>query len=151
MSRDAAPRRTAAWVCADCGRSIYLQIERPADGLGCPGCGRWQPLRIDAEALGSRTVSRCLQCGRDQLYTQKDFNRKLGLAVFIVAALLSVPTWGVSLLAATLIDFGLYYLIGSVTICYACNTQHRGFQPNPAHGPFDLHIAEAVDRLSRAV
>lgn len=131
--------------------AIYHAADRPADGTDCPGCGRRQPLRIDPETIASGVVTHCLQCGSDQLYTQKDFNRRLGLAVFAVAALLSIPTWGLSLLAATLIDVALYYLIGNVTICYACNTQHRGFRPNAAHGAFDLHIAEAVDRLSRAV
>ncbi len=151
MSGSPSRRLTVAWVCAECTRAIYHLVDGPADGIDCPGCGRRQPLRIDPETMAAGIVSHCLHCGRDQLYSQKDFNRKLGLAVFAVAALLSIPTWGLSLLAATLIDFALYYLLGSVTICYACNTQHRGFRPNPSHGSFDLHIAEAVDRLSRAV
>jgi hypothetical protein len=102
-------------------------------------------------APDSPLLERCVRCGEDRLYTQKDFNRKLGLGVFVVAALLSVPTWGLSLLAATIIDFMLYHLIGDVTLCYGCSTQHRGFRRNPRHGPFDLHVAEAVDRQPKAV
>ncbi len=106
-------------------------------------------MRVDAGAIGSGRLERCLRCGGDRLYTQKDFNRKLGLLVFAVAAVLSVPTWGLSLLAATLIDLLLYHLIGDVTVCYGCRAQHRGFRKNPQHGPFDLHVAEAVDRRPR--
>jgi hypothetical protein len=83
------------------------------------------------------------------LYIQKDFNRKFGLWMFVVAAILSVPTWGLSLLVATLIDRILYYALGDVAICYGCNTQHRGFVKNPAHGDFDLHVAESVEGSPR--
>lgn len=104
---------------------------------------------MNGQAAGP--LERCLRCGSERLYVQKDFNRTLGLAVFVVAALLSLPTWGLSLLVATVIDLGLYFLLGDVTICYGCNTQHRGFAKNPAHGPFDLHVAEAIDNQPRAV
>jgi hypothetical protein len=113
-------------------------------------CGARHPLAAGAGALAAAPLARCLRCGQDRLYTQKDFNRGLGLAVFAVAALLSVPTWGLSLVVATVLDLGLYHLLGDVTICYACNTQHRGFPANPAHGPFDLHVAESVDHQRRA-
>ena len=55
----------------------------------------------------------------------------------------------VSLLVATIVDRILFYLLGDVTICYGCNTQHRGFAGNPDHGEFDLHVAESVERQPR--
>ena len=70
-------------------------------------------------------------------------------AVFIVAALLSVPTWGLSLLAATIIDLILYFALGDATLCYGCGALHRGFRKNPDHGDFDIHIQESVDRRVR--
>jgi len=144
-------RASVAFVCDACDRPIYLPVERAADGAICPGCGRGHPLRIDGSTAGSGRLLRCLRCGTDRLYRQKDFNKGIGIAIFSVAALLSVPTWGLSLLAATLIDLLLYYLIGDVTLCYVCGAQHRGFTKNPAHGPFDLHVAEAIDRAPRPV
>jgi hypothetical protein len=137
-----------AFVCESCERPIYA----PGDAGGeieCGGCGSLQPLPAAAPAAGA--LERCLRCGLDRLYVQKDFNRKIGLGVFAAAALLSVPTWGLSLLVATAIDVGLYFLLGDVTICYGCGAQHRGFAPNPAHGSYDLHVAEAVDSRPRAV
>jgi hypothetical protein len=116
----------------------------------CPRCGRGLTIAPRPEGGVPRRVERCLRCGLDRLYTQKDFNRTLGLAVFVVAAILSVPTWGLSLVAATIIDLVLYFVLGDVTLCYGCGAQHRGFEKNPAHGPFDLHVAEAVDREPRA-
>jgi len=146
-------RRTAsvAFVCDACEAPIYARFDGATGPIDCARCGQRHALRGVGAFRPPGPLERCLRCGLDRLYVQKDFNRKLGLAVFVVAALLSVPTWGVSLLVATLIDLGLYFLIGDVTICYGCNTQHRGFSRNPAHGAFDLHVAEEIDNQPRAV
>ncbi|HEU4401736.1 MAG TPA: hypothetical protein VFT43_06485 [Candidatus Polarisedimenticolia bacterium] len=140
-----------AFVCDGCDRPIALRIERPRAGIDCPACGRSHLLRVNEATITSGRIDRCLRCGLDRLYVQKDFNRKVGLGIFVLAAILSVPTWGLSLLAATLVDLTLYYVLGDVTICYGCGTQHRGCRRNPAHGAFDLHVAEAVDARGRAV
>jgi hypothetical protein len=142
---------TAAFACDACGRAIRVPLDRPRDGADCPGCGRRHPIRVDDALVGSGVLSRCLVCGLGRLYVQKDFNKRLGIAIFAVAAILSVPTWGLSLLAATLLDVGLYHLLGDVTLCYRCGVQYRGFRKNPEHLPFDLHVAEAIDNEPRAV
>lgn len=140
---------TLAYVCDACDAPVGIRLEAGSVAAGCPSCGRAAALSPDPAALAARRVDRCQRCGFDRLYVQKDFNRKIGLAVFVVAALLSVPTWGLSLVAATIIDFALYAILGDVTLCYACGAQHRGFGKNPAHGAFDLHIAEQTDRRTR--
>jgi hypothetical protein len=140
---------TVAFACESCGRAIFVPAGTTKEDDGCPGCGIRHPLRLDPAAL--QRLTRCQCCGLERLYVQKDFNRKLGLAVFAVAALLSVPTWGVSLLVATILDLVLYRLVGDVTICYGCAAQHRGFPVNPDHQAFDLHVAEQVDRQPRPV
>ncbi len=151
MRRDAPGARppSAAFLCDGCGREIAPVLDRPVTRAECPGCGRAHDLHATGEAIETRLLSRCLRCGLDRLYVQKDFNKKAGLWVFIVAAALSIPTWGLSLLAATLIDLALYFALGDATLCYGCGTVHRGFRKNPEHGPFDIHVQEAVDRLPR--
>jgi len=144
-------RPSVAFVCERCGRPIYHAADHPAGDVMCPGCGGRHPLRIEQGLLQPRQAAHCLRCGRERHYTQKHFKRTIGLGIFAAAALPSVPTWGLSLLAATLIDVVLYHVLGDVTICYACNAQHRGFPRNPAHGPFDLHVAEIVDHQPRPV
>lgn len=153
MSREARAARppSAAFLCDGCGREVVQVIVRTERASACPGCGREHDLGRDGALLQSRLLSRCLRCGLDRLYVQKDFNKKAGLWVFIVAAALSIPTWGLSLVAATLIDLALYYALGDATLCYGCGTVHRGFRRNPQHGPFDIHVQEAVDRSPRTV
>jgi len=140
---------SASFLCDDCQREIVQPLDAPASRAACPGCGRGHDLYGTGEAIETRVLSRCARCGLDRLYVQKDFNKKAGLWVFVVAAVLSVPTWGLSLLAATLIDLALYFALGDATLCYGCGTVHRGFRRNPEHGPFDIHVQEAVDRRPR--
>lgn len=151
MRREARGPRppSAAFLCDGCGREIVRALDAPVERADCPGCGRGHGLDATGTAIEARLLSRCLRCGLDRLYVQKDFNKKAGLWVFIVAAALSVPTWGLSLLAATIIDLALYFALGDATLCYGCGTVHRGFKKNPAHGPFDIHVQEAVDRRPR--
>ena len=135
-------------MCGGCDAPVGLRLEGRPETVACPRCGRREPLALDPAGPAPR-LDRCQRCGFERLYVQKDFNRTIGLVVFVVAALLSVPTWGLSLVAATLIDLGLYYGLGDVTLCYACGAQHRGFARNPQHTAFDLHVAEAVERRPR--
>ena len=138
-----------AYVCERCGREVVQPLDPDARPAVCPGCGQAaQGVTPDATAQGG-FLSRCARCGVDRLYVQKDFNKKAGLWVFVVAAVLSVPTWGLSLVAATLIDLVLYYSLGDATLCYGCGSVHRGFPRNPAHGAFDIHVQESVDRRVR--
>lgn len=151
MRREARAARSpsAAFLCEGCGREVMQVLARPARPSACPGCGRTHDLLPGDALLDARPLSRCLRCGLDRLYVQKDFNKKAGLWVFIVAAALSIPTWGLSLVAATLVDLALYYALGDATLCYGCGTVHRGFRRNPEHGAFDIHVQEAVDRRPR--
>jgi hypothetical protein len=60
------------------------------------------------------------------------------VTLVVIGAIFVPWTWGLSLLAVTVLDFALYYILGDVTVCYACRAVHRGYPRNPAHGPFDL-------------
>jgi hypothetical protein len=93
-------------------------------------------------------VDRCPACDGAQLYVQRDFNQKAGLGVVIVGAILAPFTFYLSLVAAAIIDAGLYAMLGEITICYRCEAHFRGFTRNPAHEPFDLHIAEQYGKSS---
>ncbi len=142
-------RPSVAFLCPGCRRENVRTIGEAVTGGACPGCGRAYTLHAGGHAATSAALARCVCCGLDRLYVQKDFSKKAGLCVFLVAAALSVPTWGLSLLAATIIDLVLYYALGDAILCYGCGAVHRGFGSNPAHGPFDIHTQEAVDRLAR--
>ncbi len=96
-------------------------------------------------------MNRCPHCGCGELFIRKDFPQKLGLGIVIVAGttfliLAAFPrrfSLGVLvLLAAVVVDFVLYFLVGKMTICYRCRSEFRGVPLNPDHECFDLAIAE---------
>ncbi len=93
----------------------------------------------------------CLVCGHPELYTQKDFPRRVGVAIVVVAAVLAPFTWYLSLVVAALVDAVLYRLAPEVVLCYVCDARHRGFPASPRHPRFDREIDERLRYGDKAV
>jgi hypothetical protein len=116
----------------------------------CPNCR--QPIEVfpDVQLIHGGPISTCVACGHDAFYVQKDFNRRLGMAIVGIGIAVSVfffarnePMYAMAALAATaLVDFLAYVLVGDVTVCYSCHALYRGFRRNPEHEAFDLKKLE---------
>jgi hypothetical protein len=132
-----------AFRCPACGGEAIAGI----DGRGrCPGCAAETPMTLSATLREDHVVDRCPACQGEQLYVQRDFNQKAGLAVVVVGALLAPFTpYYSSLVVAALVDAGLYIVLPEITVCYRCHAHFRRFRRNPRHEPFDLHLAEQYD------
>ncbi len=83
-------------------------------------------------------IQRCAACDHAELYFQKDFNRTTGIALVAIGAVFVPWTYGLSLLAVTILDYIVWRLVKDVIVCYECQAVHRGYPPNPALKPFDL-------------
>ena len=129
-----------AFVCGACGGEACAGLDGRAR---CRACGQESVLELSPSLRDERVVDGCPACGGRQLYLQRDFNQRAGLAIVVVGALLApfTPFYS-SLMVAALIDAGLYALLPEITVCYRCQAHFRGFRSNPAHQPFDLHVAE---------
>ena len=103
-----------------------------------------------------RFVTECPNCGCRDLFVRKDFPQKTGLALVTLAALAFVilaasrgtfylGVW--VLVAAAAVDAALYLVVGKVTVCYRCRAVIRDVPLNPAHGPFELAVAEKYRSL----
>jgi hypothetical protein len=105
---------------------------------------------MDDSILDRNVVTKCVSCGHDALYLQKDFNRQLGMAIVGLGIVISIylfarnqPLYAMSALGITAgIDFLAYFLVGEVTVCYSCHAIYRGFKRNSGHEPFDLKKLE---------
>jgi hypothetical protein len=129
-----------ALACPACGQEATMGT----DGrTRCPACGAETAVELTPALREGRAVDRCPACQGEQIYVQRDFNQKAGLAIVIVGALLApfTPFYS-SLFVAAAIDAVLYVLLPEIAICYRCQAHFRGFPRNPKHEPFDLHIAE---------
>ncbi len=93
----------------------------------------------------------CQVCGHAELHSRKDFPVALGIGLVGAAALAAPFTAYLSLVAATLIDWGLYLCMPEVVVCYVCEAQHRGAAGKPRHPRFDREIAERLKYGKKAV
>ena len=96
-------------------------------------------------------LTSCPRCGCRDLFVRKDFPQKTGLAVVVVAGVaflalaarretFHLGVW--VLVSAAAVDALLYVFVPKVTTCYRCRADFRGAPLNPAHGPFELAVAE---------
>jgi hypothetical protein len=122
--------------CKECDRHNSLELEQ-TQHLLCEHCKK------DYGEVGSfsseREIFRCAICGCRDLYIQKDFNRKVGVAIVVIGAVLAPFTKLISLFVCALIDLILYRVLPMITVCYRCRAIYRGFQ-NSTHEGFNLGI-----------
>jgi hypothetical protein len=133
--------------CADC-RSVNQQ-EDLAVPVKCNSCGKAYGNLSDFSDGDSR-LQFCVICRCRDLYIQKDFNRKLGLAIAGIGAVLAPFTKLISLLVCALIDLVLYLTLPVITVCYRCHSIYRSFAKNPAHEGFNLGINDRYRSLERS-
>jgi phage FluMu protein Com len=133
---------TVAFRCEGCGRAVSAEASREADvPIACPRCGRTSTLHAAAvnETGGLRA---CVRCCCPDLYRHRDFDKRIGLAVVALAAVLAPFTYYLSLLAAAAIDAALYLRLPDLYGCYRCRARHRRFAPAPRPEPFDPAVAD---------
>ncbi len=137
------------WRCPQCLAPHREAVHPPGVGpWKCTKCEAVQPAQSRALSPEGEIVS-CPVCDCRDLYRHRDFNRRLGLAIIVVGALLAPWTKFISLVVCALIDFAIYRFVGEVVICYACKSVLRrspGAQKIPA---FDLNVSEKYIDIER--
>ncbi|HXG57531.1 MAG TPA: hypothetical protein VNL91_00720 [Thermoanaerobaculia bacterium] len=121
------------FLCSRCERRLAREGGEPP--RPCEHCGA--PSTAAAPPAGT-AIDRCAVCGHDQLYVQKDFNRTTGIALVVIGAIFVPWTYGLSLLAVTILDYLVWRMVKEVAVCYACQSVHRGYAHAPSVRPFDL-------------
>ncbi len=112
------------FTCKECHSSIEVVPSLNSNKIQCSVCLNIDEVNFNQEHLDG-ILKNCPSCNRMDFYKQKDFNRKIGVLLFIIAAILSIWTYGVSLIVLWLCDLFLFSKIGNVVICYKCNTNFR--------------------------
>ena len=135
---------TVEFVCENCDKDVMLDLANGAESGECPHCGREYPIELSASMLQGGKVDRCVLCRRDKFYVQKDFNPRLGILIFAIGVAFSYHTYGLTLVIATIIDFILYKVLKTVTICYHCRAIYRDFEEDPEDRGFDHELAMSL-------
>lgn len=123
------------FLCTHCERRVARIAGEPAHA--CERCDTATSVVAPPE---STIIGRCAACDHEQLYFQKDFNRTTGIALVAVGAVFLPWTYGISLLAVTILDYIIWRVVKDVIVCYECQAVHRGYPHNPELKPFDLVI-----------
>ncbi|MEA2488700.1 MAG: hypothetical protein QOH21_492 [Acidobacteriota bacterium] len=123
------------YLCTQCDARLAREPGEPASV--CEQCGTASAVTAPpADAV----IDRCAACGHEELYFQKDFNRKTGIALVVLGSIFVPWTYGLSLLAVTILDYAVWRVVKDVIVCYECQAVHRGYVANPLLKPFDLVI-----------
>jgi len=113
--------------CTSCEQNLF---EFPTDNL-----------------IKSEILDQCPVCGTEHLYRQRDFNRKLGIALVVVGAILAPFTYGVSLIVLALVDWIIYRSVGEIGCCYQCGAVFRKLSRVDQLKPFNLSIYDYYRNL----
>lgn len=123
------------FLCTRCEQRLARAAGESA--RPCEHCGAATSVSAPS---ASTILERCAACDHAELYFQKDFNRTTGIALVVVGAVFVPWTYGMSLLAVTILDYVVWRVVKDVIVCYECQAVHRGYPANPALKPFDLVI-----------
>jgi len=132
-----------AFACPSCGTPVEGTLDAGTKELGCARCGGATPLPEAAAIAEGGRVAACCVCGGADLFAQRDFNRTLGLALAGIGLALGPFTHWISAGAAVLLDAGLYLVVPTVVVCYACNAQYRGVPEDGRPAGFDIAVHDA--------
>lgn len=118
------PQMTVTMTCPECESAVAVYPDTNASHAKCDICDHQIEVSFNEDHLKG-IVTDCPCCQRKDFYQQKDFNRKVGVILFVIAAILSIWTYGLSLIALWLVDFFLFGKLGNIVICYKCGTIFR--------------------------
>ena len=111
-------------TCQECGSGIHIHPNEQTTEVTCKVCETKNSVTFNSDHVDS-VIKDCPKCGRKDFYQQKDFNRKIGVVLFVVAAILSIWTYGLSFVVLWIFDLILHKKLGNVVVCYKCNTLFR--------------------------
>ena len=128
------------FFCPQCEFRNRYKIFDVGEGAVCVRCQKKLTL-IQEEADGDFT---CFLCGFGHFYLSKDFNRGLGLLIFLAGAVASIWTYGISLAVAAAVDALLYHRLPFVKVCYICESEYKGIPIHPSDKSYDHVFGDQI-------
>lgn len=130
-------------TCPNCGSSIDILPDHSASKVDCSVCNHVMDVKFTQEHEAG-ILKECPVCSRQDFYKQKDFNRVIGVALFVIAAILSIWTYGISLVVLYLFDLLLFRKLALVAICYKCKTNFRQLKNMADIRDFDHEMNDRI-------
>jgi hypothetical protein len=131
--------KSITFDCPQCKRLQVLSLNDEHKELEFPCASCNHPIHL--KNLDQTTIDVCPACNCNKLHQHKDFNKKIGIGLFIVGAIFAPWTYYGSLIAALAIDAALYPFFPWMNACYQCESEMRGWPKNPSLDRFNHEIA----------
>ena len=138
--------------CSECLARIELPPpqETPIGSVPCPSHHSSISFSHSEAVKAGARVDACSRCSSTALFSQKDFDQRVGCAILAAGAGVALAVswrfggiWFVPvLLLVAAADLVLQRRIAPVVICYQCDTEYRGVSDAAATRPYDPHVAE---------
>jgi hypothetical protein len=134
--------------CPRCLEAESSDIIAGASEISCRHC-HWNRPLPEGEIQAAAPV-RCLVCGCEDLWRQKDFPAHWGVAIVAAGILLSTlatawmrPLLAIGILMAfALVDMLLFLLMRDALVCYRCHARFRRVRVTDEHPKFQLEMNE---------
>lgn len=134
------------YQCPHCSRTVANDVSTETPAVRCD-CG-WQRVLQAGEWDGNQP-RHCLACGNADLWRQKDFPQRAGLAIIGVQIVLTTMFWSwhrpawtyATLIAFAVLDMVMFAVLPDVLVCYRCRARHRT-SGGEGRTTFDLETAE---------
>lgn len=134
--------------CPKCLMPVRGEVTSAGRGVMCSGCGWTKPL--SEGDVRDETPVRCLVCGCEDLWRQKDFSPKLGVTIVAIGVAISTwfmvnmqPEWSLgTLMVFALADMVLYAVMRDRLVCYRCHACYRRVPRLEQMPAFDLEVNE---------
>lgn len=130
-------------TCNGCGSGIEVLPTQVAHKAECNICHHLHEVRFTSDHEEGN-LNDCPVCFRQDFYKQKDFNRKIGVMLFVIAAILSIWTYGLSLVVLYLFDLFLFRKLAMVSVCYKCRTNFRKVKNIDSIRDFDHEMNDRI-------
>ncbi|MDP1797954.1 MAG: hypothetical protein Q8K78_10750 [Planctomycetaceae bacterium] len=138
----------AHFDCPKCLKNDDVEVGSTTSTIACRHCG-WTKA-VEQRDYSADSPHRCLICGCDDLWRQKDFPPQLGLAIVaagIISSTIAVaymqPTVALGILMVfALADMALFAVMSDALVCYRCHARYRGAVIGENHPKFDLELNE---------
>lgn len=141
--------------CPRCRNANRAASVEKSDAVRCAHCDWVRPVAADEMSNGLPT--RCLACGCQDLWRQKDFPQGLGLLLVGLGIVISTFFWAYhmpALALGTLMAFAagdllLYLFMKDVLVCYRCAARFNQVDLGDTQLMFNLETAERYRQEAR--
>lgn len=134
---------TVQITCPECSSGIHVYPSLEAKQAECDVCKHLVDVHFTPDHMNSHLVD-CAKCARKDFFIQKDFNRKIGVTLFVLAAIAAIFTYGISFIVLYAADFFLFKKLKYVACCYNCNTLYRKVKNIEQIHPFNHEMHDRI-------